>query len=141
MRTLDRLVATTFLKLWVAVTLATPPLFNLGDFTENLDSYLDRGLTRFEVAQAYFYKLPEYFQFAFPIAALVATVFTIHTMTRHREIVAAKAGGISFHRVMAPLVVIGVTCACRSRHPWSVRDKRYSWPIQMTPKVSPYSMT
>jgi lipopolysaccharide export system permease protein len=107
MRTLDRLVVTTFLKLWTAVTLATPPLFILGDFTENLDSYLDRGLTRTEVGQAYFYKLPEYFQFAFPIAALVATVFTIHTMTRHREIVAAKAGGISFHRLMAPLVVLG----------------------------------
>lgn len=108
MRTLDRLVVTTFLKLWVAVTLATPPLFILGDFTENLDQYLDRGLTRTEVGLAYVYKLPEYFQFAFPIAALVATVFTVHTMTRHQEIVAAKAGGISFHRVIAPLVVLGI---------------------------------
>jgi lipopolysaccharide export system permease protein len=108
MRTLDRLVVATFLKLWVAVTLATPPLFILGDFTENLDQYLDRGLTRAEVGLAYVYKLPEYFQFAFPIAALVATVFTVHSMTRHREIVAAKAGGISFHRVIAPLVVLGI---------------------------------
>src|SRR5690606_24981556 len=62
MRTLDRLVVATFLKLWVAVTLATPPLFILGDFTENLDSYLDRGLTRAEVGLAYLYKLPEYLQ-------------------------------------------------------------------------------
>lgn len=107
-RTLDRLVVGTFLKLWVVSLLAVPPLFIIGDFTENLDSYLDRGLTRAEIAQSYLYKLPEYLQFAFPIAALVATVFTVHNMTRHREIVAAKAGGISFHRVVAPLLVLGI---------------------------------
>ena len=108
MRTLDRLVVGSFLKLFVVVTLAVPPLFMLGDFTERLDQYLDRGLSRTEIAQSYLYKLPEYLQYAFPIAALVATIFTIHAMTRHHEIVAAKAGGISFHRIMAPLVVLGV---------------------------------
>jgi lipopolysaccharide export system permease protein len=107
-RTLDRLVAWTFLKLWVLCLLAVPPLFIIGDFTENLDGYLDRGLTRTEIVQSYLYKLPEYFQFAFPIAALIATVFTVHNMTRHREIVAAKAGGVSFHRVVAPLFLMGV---------------------------------
>jgi lipopolysaccharide export system permease protein len=90
------------------VTLAVPPLFILGDFTERLDQYLDRGLSRTEIGLSYLYKLPEYFQYAFPIAALVATIFTIHSMTRHHEVVAAKAGGISFHRLMAPLVVLGV---------------------------------
>jgi lipopolysaccharide export system permease protein len=108
MRTLDRLVVGSFLKLFFVVTLAVPPLFMLGDFTERLDQYLDRGLTRTQIAESYLYKLPEYLQYAFPIAALVATIFTIHTMTRHHEIVAAKAGGISFHRLMAPLVVLGL---------------------------------
>lgn len=108
MKTLDRLVVMSFLKLFVVVTLAVPPLFILGDFTERLDQYLDRGLTRTDMGLSYLYKLPEYFQYAFPIAALVATIFTIHSMTRHHEVVAAKAGGISFHRLMAPLVVLGV---------------------------------
>jgi lipopolysaccharide export system permease protein len=108
MRTLDRLVVGSFLKLFGVVLLAVPPLFALGDFTERLDQYLDRGLSRTQIAESYFYKLPEYLQYAFPIAALVATIFTIHAMTRHHEIVAAKAGGISFHRIMAPLVVLGI---------------------------------
>src|SRR5687768_4812449 len=108
MRTLDKLVTWMFLKLFVIVTLAVPPLFILGDFTERLDQYLDRGLSRTEIGLSYLYKLPEYFQYAFPIAALVATIFTIHSMTRFHEVVAAKAGGISFHRLMAPLVVLGM---------------------------------
>lgn len=107
-RILDRLVARTFLKLFLIFLAASPPLFILGDITENLDTYLDRGLSRAEVAKAYFFQLPLFIQWSFPIAALVAAVFTIHSMTTHREIVAAKAGGISFHRVARPVLVMGL---------------------------------
>lgn len=107
-RILDRLVARTFLKLFAVFLAASPPLFVLGDITENLDTYLDRGLTGAEVAKAYLYQLPLFIQWSFPIAALIAAVFTIHSMTTHREIVAAKAGGISFHRVALPVLVLGV---------------------------------
>ncbi|MFQ5535856.1 MAG: LptF/LptG family permease [Gemmatimonadota bacterium] len=107
-RILDRLVARTFVKLFVIFLLASPPLFILGDITENLDTYVDRGLTAAEVARAYFFQLPLFIQWSFPIAALIATVFTVHGMTAHREIVAAKAGGISFHRTILPILVLGV---------------------------------
>lgn len=107
-RILDRLVARTFFRLFVIFLAASPPLFILGDITENLDTYLDRGLTRAEVAKAYIFQLPLFIQWSFPIAALVAAVFTIHSMTTHREIVAAKAGGISFHRVARPVLLVGL---------------------------------
>jgi len=107
-RILDRLVVSTFLKLFVMMLAASPPLFVIGDIAENLDDYMDRGLTRPEVAEAYFYQLPLFIQWSFPIAALLAAVFTVHSMTTHREIVAAKAGGISFHRLIAPLILSAV---------------------------------
>jgi len=108
MRILDRLVLGTFLKLFVLVLAASPPLFIIGDIAENLDDYIDRGLTGFEVAQSYVYQLPLFIQWSFPIAALLATVFTVHSMTTHHEVVAAKAGGISFRRLFAPVVVVGL---------------------------------
>lgn len=108
MRILDRLVLGTFFKLFCLVLLAAPPLFIIGDIAENLDDYIDRGLTGFEVAQSYVYQLPLFIQWSFPIAALLATVFTIHSMTTHREIVAAKAGGISFHRIILPILGAGL---------------------------------
>jgi lipopolysaccharide export system permease protein len=107
-RILDRLIARTFLKLFVLVLAASPPLFIIGDIAENLDDYIDRGLTGGEVARSYLYQFPLFIQWAFPIAALLATVFTVHSMTTHREVVAAKAGGISFHRLFLPLLVGGV---------------------------------
>lgn len=108
MRILDRLVLGTFLKLFVLVLATSPPLFIIGDIAENLDDYIDRGLTGFDVAQSYVYQLPLFIQWSFPIAALLATVFTIHGMTTHREVVAAKAGGISFHRLIVPVLGAGM---------------------------------
>lgn len=107
MRTLDRLVAGTFMKLFLLSILATPPLFMLGDLTERLDDYLDSGLGVADVAHGYLYNIAQYLHWSFPIAGLIAAVFTVHGMTTHREVVAAKAGGISFHRLVLPVLILG----------------------------------
>jgi len=107
-RILDQLVARSFMKVFLAFILGSPILFILGDVTENLQDYLGAGLTWFEVGLSYLYKMPQFIQWSFPIAALVSAVFTVQTMTLHREIVAAKAGGISFHRLIVPVIVLGV---------------------------------
>lgn len=107
MRILDRLVAGTFLKIFLVFVLTAPLLFVLGDINEQLDRYVDRGLTALEVAEAYVFMFPNFVLWSFPIAALVAAVFTVHGMTTHLEIVAAKAGGISFHRLVVPILILG----------------------------------
>ena len=107
-RILDRLVARSFLKVFLAFLFGAPVLFVLGDVTQNLEDYLAQGLTWLEVGKAYLFMLPQYIQWSFPIAALVGAVFTVQTMTMHREIVAAKAGGVSFHRLVVPILVLGV---------------------------------
>lgn len=108
MKLLARYVARQFLATFFSLLLGLPLLFVIIDVTENLDKYLGRGLPFRDVATAYLYQLPQFFQWAFPIAALVGTVFTIGNMTRHQEIAAAKAGGISFHRLIVPLVLLGI---------------------------------
>jgi lipopolysaccharide export system permease protein len=108
MRTLDRLVVGTFLRLFVLSITATPFLFALGEFTENADAYEQAGLHWTEIGHGYLYRLPEYIVWSFPIAGLVAAIFTVHGMTTHREIVAAKAGGFSFHRVVLPIILVSI---------------------------------
>ncbi len=107
-RILDRFLAWTFLRLFTLFVLGAPLLFVVGDVTENLDRYLDRGVPFDQVLISYAYQYPQFVFWAFPIAALLATVFTIHPMTTHREVMAAKAGGVSFHRLTAPLLLIGI---------------------------------
>jgi lipopolysaccharide export system permease protein len=107
-RILDRLVARTFLRLFGIFVLGAPLLFILGDVTENLDRYLDRGLPVDQILKAYAFQYPQFVFWSFPIAALLAAVFTIQPMTVHREVMAAKAGGVSFHRLVAPLALLGL---------------------------------
>jgi lipopolysaccharide export system permease protein len=107
-RILDVMIVRAFLRAFLAFVLGSPVLFVLGDINENLDTYLSRELAWTEVGQAYLFMLPKFILWSFPIAALVATVFTIHSMTMHREIVAAKAGGVSFHRLIVPIALVGV---------------------------------
>jgi lipopolysaccharide export system permease protein len=73
------------------------------DLTDNLDKYLSRGVTKGAVALSYVYDLPEKMFLVLPVAVLFATVFTVGALGRHAELTAAKASGISFHRLVRPL--------------------------------------
>src|SRR5690606_25421089 len=108
MRTLDRYVASEFLRLFVLFVLAAPMLFIIGDWTDNVGRYADRGLTMGDLLLGYFYQLRRFISWPVPIAALVATVCTVSNMARHSELAAAKAGGISFFRIRLPLPSLGV---------------------------------
>lgn len=108
MNILDRLVMKEFFRLFFTFIFASPMLFILGDLTDNLDTYLDRGLSTRQVLMGYVYQMPLFVSWGLPIAALIATIFTVNNMTRHSEVAAAKAGGISFYRLYASLPLIGV---------------------------------
>lgn len=107
-RVLDRYVIRQFLRLFLTFSLAAPLLFIIFDLTDNIDRMLDRGLGPREVALSYAYQYPQFVLWAFPIAALIATVFSVNGMARHFEVTAAKAGGVSFRRLFITLPVLGV---------------------------------
>jgi len=106
-RILDRMVGGTFLQRFLLFVLGAPLLFVLGDMTDRLDTYLGRGLTAWDMARGYVFMYPKFVLWSFPIAALIASVFTVHGMTVNREVVATKAGGVSFHRLVLPIFVLG----------------------------------
>jgi lipopolysaccharide export system permease protein len=108
MKLLDRYILRQFTVTFVMLVMGLPLLFIIGDVTDNIDRYMDRGVTMSTLALSYVYQFPLFVIYAFPIAALVSTVFTIGGMTRHQEITAAKAGGVSFYRLFLPIGALGV---------------------------------
>src|SRR5438046_5236039 len=62
-----------------------------------------RGIKPCSVALAYIFELPEKRFRVLPVAVRFATVSTVGTLGRHSELTAAKASGISFHRLVLPL--------------------------------------
>ena len=111
-RPLDRYVFSEFWKIFVVTALGFPVLVIVIDLTDNLQKYLNRGLPRADVAMSYLYWLPDSMFLILPAAVLFATVFSIGAFTRHSEITAAKASGISFYRLIFPVYGGAVLAAC-----------------------------
>lgn len=104
-RALDRYVFVEFWTIFVPTALGMPILVNVIDLTDNLDKYLAQKLGVGRIALSYLYWLPDSMFMVLPAAVLFATVFAIGSLTRHSEITAAKASGISFYRLIAPILV------------------------------------
>jgi len=102
-RPLDRYVFSEFWKIFIATALGFPLLLIIFDVTDNLDKYLAQKLPLTHIALSYVYSLPDYMFMILPAAVLFATVFAIGAFTRHSEITAAKASGVSFYRFIAPI--------------------------------------
>src|SRR5919107_2593671 len=104
-RALDRYVFTEFIKIFVVTSIGFPVLVFIIDLVDNLNKYLGRNIPKADLALSYVYWLPDTMFNVLPAAVLFATVFTIGAVTRHQEITAAKASGISFYRFIAPIFV------------------------------------
>src|SRR5215217_4700078 len=110
-RPLDRYVFSEFWKIFTMTALGFPVLIVVIDLTDNLDKYLNRQLPSDQIALSYLYWIPDSMFMVLPAAVLFATVFSIGALTRHAEVTAAKASGISFYRLILP-IMIGAVFAC-----------------------------
>jgi lipopolysaccharide export system permease protein len=111
-RALDRYVFGEFVKIFVVTSLGFPVLVFIIDLVDNLNKYLARQLDPMTVLASYLYWLPETMFNVLPAAVLFATVFTIGAVTRHSEITAAKASGISFYRFIVPIFIGAALATC-----------------------------
>ena len=59
------------------------------------------------VARLFLYSLPEIVNYTFPMAVLLATLMAFGKLSGNSEIVAMKSGGVSYYRIVAPVIVVG----------------------------------
>ena len=102
-RRLDRYVFTQFFRLFAVMTLGFPVLLVVTDLAQRIEEYLNRRIPMRDLALSYVYWMPDSLFMVLPAAVLMATVFTITSMTRYAELTAAKASGISFLRTVTPI--------------------------------------
>lgn len=107
-RILDRYVLRKFFRIFALCVLGVPFVLIVIDLVDSLQGFLAEGATPFDVLLHYVFQFPYHSLLSFPIAALLAAVFTISGMTRYFEVTAVKAGGVSFYRLSAPLVLAGL---------------------------------
>lgn len=59
------------------------------------------------VARLFLYSLPEIVNYTFPMAVLLAALMAFGKLSGNSEIVAMKSGGVSYYRIVAPVIVVG----------------------------------
>src|SRR3954469_12496577 len=111
LRPLDRYVFGEFIKIFAVTALGFPVLLIVIDLTDHVQTYLERRIPTRDIALSYLFWIPDSMFMVLPAAVLFATVFAIGGFTRHAEVTAAKASGISFYRLVMP-IFLGSVIAC-----------------------------
>ena len=77
-------------------------------FFQLTDLIIVKKVPVYLVSQLLAYKIPSVMVETFPIAILFATMTGISRLNRENEITAIRMGGVSFFRLMIPLLIVGI---------------------------------
>ncbi len=65
------------------------------------------GFTMFNAVQLFMYKLPGIITLTMPMALLLSTILVIGRMSSDLEVIALRSAGVSFFRLLLPLLMLG----------------------------------
>ena len=108
MRILDRYLIRSFLSALIYCLAVFLILFVIIDLFSNLDEFLKHGVSMGIVLSYYAYFIPAILVQVIPIACLVSVLFVIGNLSRHNEIIALKASGISAFHILLPYFFAGI---------------------------------
>jgi lipopolysaccharide export system permease protein len=106
-RTLDRYIAYRFLRALFFSLLVFLAIFIIVDLVEHLDEFIDAHAERSQVLRYYANYIPYICVLTLPVSMLLATLFSVGTLSKQNELLAMKASGISLYRLAQPLLILG----------------------------------
>ncbi|NOZ76022.1 MAG: YjgP/YjgQ family permease [FCB group bacterium] len=107
LKRLDRYLLRQFLQILGMALLGFITVFVIVDLIENLDRFIDNSVSAKIILAYYGYSIPWFINIGFPMATLIATVFSVGLMAKRNEYTVLKASGISLYRIAAPLILLG----------------------------------
>lgn len=102
-RLLDRYVLGTWVRIFLMTAFGFPLIQVIVDLADSFDRLIRNGLSWKEIGISYAYALPGFAFEVLPASVLFATLFTVGALSRNTELTAAKASGVSFHRLLVPI--------------------------------------
>ena len=94
----------------VYLTMAFTLLFIIGDLMDNASDFLRAGTTPLSMLYYYSLRLPSMIIMIVPLCLLLSVLYSLSTLTRHSEITAMRASGISIYRITRPYMLMGILC-------------------------------
>lgn len=110
MKILVRHLFRNLLQPLLYLLLAFTLLFVIADLMDNSTEFLKYQVSPLTMLHYYSLQLPSLVIFIVPICLLLATLYSLSMLTRHSEIVAMRASGISIYRIIRPYMLMGFLC-------------------------------
>ncbi len=108
-RTIQHYVVREYLKIFGLAMTSLILIYVIVLFFQKVDTFIKYRAPFPLIFEYLLYKVPEVaFQWTLPYAVLLATLLTLGMFSRHSEITAMKAGGISLYRITIPLLFIAL---------------------------------
>ena len=103
---LDRYVLKQWIATFVLSAIGVPTVAVLIDLSERFSKLsVQRHIPLGTILLGQLYLFPSKISILVPAAVLFATVFTLNGMGRHSELTAVQGGGVSFYRLIAPMLL------------------------------------
>lgn len=83
-------------------------IFIIDDLFNHFSDFLDNGVRPVEMLYYYSLMLPPVLVVIMPACLLLAMLYSLSRLTRHSEIVAMRAGGVSIYRIVMPFIGVGI---------------------------------
>ena len=112
MKLIDRYLLREYLLVLSYCLIGFSMIFVIYDLFDNLSSFIDHGVSMGVVLQYYVLLLAPSLEYLAPASLLLATLYTLWQMTRHNELTAMRAGGISIYRLMVCFMAVGFFFSC-----------------------------
>lgn len=108
-RIIHRYVIREYLKIFSLSLTSLILIYVVILFFQKVDLIIKHQAPFYLIFEYLLYKIPEVtFQWTLPYAILVSTLLTLGTLSRHSEVTAMKAGGISLYRITFPLLFLSL---------------------------------
>ncbi len=105
---LDRYLVGRFLKNFFTCLFLFLFLYVVIDVLTNLTDIIKNHPPLLKVVELYLYSLPLIFTQTTPVAALLATLFTLGGLNQSNEVIAMRTSGVTISRIVRPFVLIGL---------------------------------
>lgn len=104
MKIIDRYIFRELMKLFILGVFVLISILALEKVHFLSELLLDRGITFVEFIRLIGYILPEFLVVSIPMAVLLATLITFSHLSADNEIIAMRACGIGFYRILLPVL-------------------------------------
>lgn len=112
MSILKRMVFREFLGMFLLGILSLTTLFIIVDFFDRVQRYVGEwGAPMGLLLKFMLFKTPQIIYQMTPLALPLSTLIALGLLSRHRELVAIRAGGVSIRSVLGPVFMFALLCA------------------------------